>query len=268
MMNIICIVQLAAVFLITAVMVSAMSVRYRTYEPVRDILESNGVYCMYSPACGAVKPGGVTVDIRDSIFSAEELREYMKADSVITIQTATAFSNGINGEELDIALNKPAHPLFYDDELLSRYQPALKSGRWISKDSDELEIVIPEGMYGADIGDTIDFIIVQVDDPKQVTVRVVGILKDGAEILGRERSREEYGDIYRLIYSPYYLEAEEGKNPVFLASASALNRLYPNVNAMMDSAFFLYDDMTEKDLAQALRNAAQLSPFITIQQAK
>lgn len=120
-------------------------------------------------------------------------------------------------------------------------------------------------MNGADIGDTIDFLIVQVDAPKQMSARVVGILKDGAEILGRERSREEYGDIYRLIYSPYYLEAEEGKNPVFLASSSALNRLYPNVNAMMDSAFFLYDDMTEKDLAQALRNAAQLSPVITIQ---
>lgn len=264
-MNIICLIQLSAVFLITAVMVSAMSVRYRTYEPVRDILESNGVYCMYSPACGAVKPGGVTADIRDSIFSVEELREYLQADSVITIQTAAAIPCGFNGEETDINLYKPAHPLFYDDELLSRYKPELKSGRWISKDSDELEIVIPEGMYGADIGDTISFWIVQVNEPKQMTVRVVGILKDGTEILGRERYREEYGDNYRLMYKPYYLELEEGNNPVMLASSSALNRLYPNVEAMMDSAFFLYDDMTEEETARVLRNAAQLSPFITIQ---
>ena len=242
-----------------------MSVRYRTYEPVRDILESNGVYCMYSPACGAVKPGGVTADIRDSIFSVEELREYLQADSVITIQTAAAIPCGFNGEETDINLYKPAHPLFYDDELLSRYKPEIKSGRWISKDSDELEIVIPEGMYGADIGDTISFWIVQVNEPKQMTVRVVGILKDGTEILGRERYREEYGDNYRLMYKPYYLELEEGNNPVMLASSSALNRLYPNVEAMMDSAFFLYDDMTEEETARVLRNAAQLSPFITIQ---
>lgn len=263
--NIICLIQLSAVFLITAVMVSAMSVRYRTYEPVRDILESNGVYCMYSLACGAVKPGGVTVDIRDSIFSTEELREFMQADSVITIQTAAAIPCGFNGEETDINLYKPAHPLFYDDELLSRYKPEIKSGRWISKDSDELEVVIPEGMYGADIGDTISFWIVQVNEPKQMTVRVVGILKDGTEILGRERYREEYGDNYRLMYKPYYLELEEGNNPVMLASSSALNRLYPNVEAMMDSAFFLYDDMTEEETARVLRNAAQLSPFITIQ---
>ena len=263
--NIICLIQLSAVFLITAVMVSAMSVRYRTYEPVRDILESNGVYCMYSLACGAVKPGGVTADIRDSIFSVEELREYLQADSVITIQTAAAIPCGFNGEETDINLYKPAHPLFYDDELLSRYKPEIKSGRWISKDSDELEVVIPEGMYGADIGDTISFWIVQVNEPKQMTVRVVGILKDGTEILGRERYREEYGDNYRLMYKPYYLELEEGNNPVMLASSSALNRLYPNVEAMMDSAFFLYDDMTEEETARVLRNAAQLSPFITIQ---
>ncbi|MGN0651208.1 MAG: hypothetical protein ACI4KM_12295 [Oscillospiraceae bacterium] len=263
--NIICLIQLSAVFLITAVMVSAMSVRYRTYEPVRDILESNGVYCMYSPACGAVKPGGVTADIRDSIFSVEELREYLQADSVITIQTAAAVPCAINGEETDVSLYKPAHPLFYDDELLSRYKPELKSGRWISKDSEELEVVIPEGMYGADIGDTIDFWIVQVNEPKQLTARVVGILKDGTEILGRERFREEYGDNYRLMYKPYYLELEEGNNPVMLASSSALNRLYPNVEAMMDSAFFLYDDMTEEETARVLRNAAGLSPFITIQ---
>ena len=264
-MNTICLVQLTAVFLITAVMVSAMSIRYRTYEPVRDILESNGVYCVYNSACGAVKPGGVTVDIRDSIFSAEELRGYMQADSVITIQTATAIPNGFNGERTDESLYKHARPLFYNDELMSRYKPELESGRWISENSDELEIVIPKGMYGADIGDTIDFLIVQIDKAEQVTMRVVGILEDGTEILGRERSREEYGDTYRLMYEPYYLEIEAGKNPVILASSSALNRLYPNVYAMMDSAFFLFGDMTEEDMAQTLRNEAQLSPIITIQ---
>lgn len=54
-------------------------------------------------------------------------------------------------------------------------------------------------------------------------------------------------------------------NNIILASSIALNRLYPNVEAMMDSAFFLYDDMTEGETAQTLRNAAGLSPIITIQ---
>lgn len=264
-MNTICLIQLTAVLLITAVMVSAMSIRYRTYEPVRDILESNGVYCVYAPACGAVKPGGVTVDIRDSIFSAEELCEFVQADRVITIQTASAIANGINGESIDTTLYKAARPLFYDDELMSRYKPELKSGRWISEDSDELEIVIPEGMYGANIGDTIDFVIVQVKTARQITMRVVGILEDGTEILGRERSREEYGDTYRLMYEPYYLEIEEGHNPVILASLSALNRLYPEVEATMDSAFILYGNMTDEEMAKTLKFAAQLSPLMTIQ---
>ena len=261
-MNIICLVQLIAVFMITAVMVSAMSIRYRTYEPVRDILESNGLYCVYSEICGAVKPGGATVDIRDSIFSADELREYMQADSVITIQIASAIPNGFNGERTDETLYKPARPLFYDDEILRRYKPELKRGRWISKDSDELEIVIPEGTYGADIGDTIDFLIVQVDDPVQVTMRVVGILKDGTEILGRERPRNETGDIYRLMYEPYYINIEGDRNPVMLASSSALERLYPGTQAQMETAFFIYNNGS--DTEQWLRNAAQLSPSMVI----
>ena len=60
-----------------------------------------------------------------------------------------------NGEETDVSLYKSVRPLFNNDELLSRYKPELKISRWISEDSDKLEIVIPEGMYGADIGDTI-----------------------------------------------------------------------------------------------------------------
>lgn len=265
-MNIICLVQLIAVFMITAVMVSAMSIRYRTYEPVRDILESNGLYCVYSSVCGAVKPGGVTVDIRDSVFSADELRGYMKADKVITIQTATAIPNGFSyradGETAGNNSYKPARPLFYDDEILLRYKPELKKGRWINKDSNELEIVIPEGTYGADIGDTINFLIVQVDDPMQVSVRVVGILKDGTEILGRERPRNETGDIYRLMYEPYYINIEGGKNPVMLASSSALERLYPGTQAQMETAFFIYNNRSDSE--QWLRNAAQLSPLMAI----
>ena len=261
-MNIICLVQLIAVFMITAVMVSAMSIRYRTYEPVRDILESNGLYCVYSEICGAVKPGGATVDIRDSIFSADELREYMQADSVITIQIASAIPNGFNGERTDETLYKPARPLFYDDEILRRYKPELKKGRWISGDSDELEVVIPEGTYGADIGDTIDFLIVQVADPVQVSMRVVGILEDGTEILGRERPRNETGDIYRLMYEPYYINIEGDRNPVMLASSSALERLYPGTQAQMETAFFIYNNGS--DTEQWLKNAAQLSPSMVI----
>lgn len=261
-MNIICLVQLIAVLLITAVMVSAMSVRYRTYEPVRDILESNGFYCAYSEAHGALKPGGV--NMKDTIYSAEELKSYTKADSVIKIRTASALPCGINGEEFDKFLYDPAIPLFYDDELMSRYKPELKSGRWVSENSDELEIVIPEGLYGAKIGDTVNFEVVQLHTFSQITARVVGILKDGAEILGRERSRLEANDTYRLMYEPYYIAVEEGHNPVFLASESAMARLYPDVELYMDTVFYLYDNLTEEDASQALHDVAQLNSFYTV----
>ena len=259
-MNAMCFVQLAAVFLITAVMVSTMSVRYRTYNPVKDILESSGLYCMFNGNDGAVKPGGELH--LDGIFSVKELNRYMNADKIFSIQTETAVPNGINGKSFATDTFTPAHSIFYDDELLKRYAPKLKRGRWISENADEIEIVIPEGMYGADIGDTIDFIIVQVHNPKQVTMRVVGILEDGAEILGKERPRNESGDTYRLMYAPYYLEIEEERNPVILASASVITSLVPDIELNFDTAFCIYDN--PDDVSKALRSAAQIGSAVTI----
>lgn len=259
-MNAMCFVQLAAVFLITAVMVSAMSVRYRTYNPVKDILESSGLYCMFNGNDGAVKPGG-ELHI-DGIFTVKELNRYMKADRIFSIQTQTAVPNGINGKSFATDTYTPAHAIYYDDELLRRYAPKLKRGRWISENASELEIVIPEGTYGADIGDTIDFIIVQVHNPKQVTMRVVGILEDGAEILGKERMRNESGDTYRFMYAPYYLEVEEERNPVILASASVFTKLVTDIELEFDTAFCIYDN--PDDVSKALRSAAQIGSAVTI----
>lgn len=261
-MNIICLIQLVMVLLITAVMTSAMSVRYRTYEPVRDILESSGVYCSYNRIYGAVK-GNINADYSNAIYTVDKLNEDMQADRVATIQFALALPNVLNGAEFNEDHEWFANPLFYDDELLTKYQPELKSGRWISEKSDELEAVIPEGFCGADIGDTIDFEIIESDRIEQLSVRVVGILKDGAEVLGNERSLEEYGSIYRMMYRPYYSEKEN--NYVFLASSSALSRLFPNVDAFISTAFFIYDnDITDDEMIQTLRTAAELSPLSVI----
>ena len=186
----------------------------------------------------------------------------MKADRIFSIQTQTALPNGINGKRFATDTYTPAHSIFYDDELLRRYAPKLKRGRWISENADEIEIVIPEGMYGADIGDTIDFIIVQVHNPKQVTMRIVGIFEDGAEILGKERMRNESGDTYRLMYAPYYLEIEEERNPVILASASVITKLVPYIELEFDTAFCVYDN--PDDIGKALRTAAQIGSAITI----
>lgn len=261
-MNVICLLQLIAVFLITSVMVSAMYIRYITYYPIKDILESKGLYCVYSSICGATRPGGITADLRDSIFSADELREYMKADKVITIQTGTLIHTDSSFET--IVSQNTGRPLFYSDDLLKSYTPKLKSGRWVSNDSDELETVIPEGAFGAKIGDTINFILVQETDPQRITMKVVGILEDGAEILGRESSRNITGDTYRFMYSPYIRAVEEGHNPPLLASLSVLNRLYPDAGAMIDSAFFIYEQPSEDDIIQAGRLAAQIGSQVTI----
>lgn len=64
------------------------------------------------------------------------------------------------------------------------------------------------------------------------------------------------------MYEPYYINIEGDRNPVMLASSSALERLYPGTQAQMETAFFIYNNGS--DTEQWLKNAAQLSPSMVI----
>ncbi len=266
-MNAICLLQLTAVFLIAAIMVSTMYVRYIKYEPVKELLESTGVYSHYLGRGGAVIPGGNEMDIVDSYFWTEDIREYMEAKSIVAIQYGW-FTNEelheilLNFIETDEELpHSSASGMFYDDFLIECYTPQLKSGRWIDPESDELEIVIVEGALGLNVGDTLKLYLDEVLKTELVTVRVVGILENGADILGRHSSRVTSGDTYRYLYQPYYVDVESGD--LFLASAGALHRLYPAAEVITTSAFILYDS-PDIDMDEVLRHAAQINSGVTI----
>lgn len=261
-MNVMCLIQLVAVFLIAAVMVSALSIRYRTYNPVKDILEKDGLYCSFG-TFGAVKPGGSEMEYKDRLTSVDELLEYTGADSAITV--GYTYVNNMSLEALESTSSTDglitARALFYDEELLGRYTPPLARGRWLSANADELEMVIPEGMYGADVGDVVELF---VDELYPASFRVVGVLKDGAEVLGMERGRDESGDTYRYMYEPHYPELEDNGNPIFLASAEALQRLCLDASLNIDSAFLLYDDPTDEELHEALKSTSLINGKVII----
>lgn len=250
-MNTMCFLQLIAVFMITAVTVSSMSIRYRMYNPVKDILESSGLYCEFGSAGydGATKPGENPFDIENNaVITVEELNSYMKADKLYAIKTA--IMGGKEGERIP-------DPLFYDSELIKRYAPPLKEGRWLDPDANELEIVIPDNTYDVSLGESMELRILLFHSPLMVKAKVVGILEDGAEILGRLRPRIDDGDNYRHIYEPYYPEIEEGNMPLFLASSDVLYKLYPESQLFFTSVFFVYDNPEDVDSARI--TASQLN---------
>lgn len=249
-MNIICLMQLTAVFLITAVMVSTMCIRYTTYAPLKSFLESKGFYSIYDDTFfGAIKPGG---DFNiDAVFSFDELNEYMNADKAVIIRQNPMLYNG-----------ETAITLFYDREIAERYTPALKRGRWVSPDADEVEIVITDGLYGLDIGDEAEVDIVQYHHSSgPVKVRVVGVLEDTSRILFDYYYFENEDNSYRCLYrtlNDIYM-------PVVLASTDAMNRLYSQVDEMyIHSVFFMYDDITDEELKQEMSTAGQMNARITL----
>lgn len=249
-MNIICLLQLTAVFLITAVMVSTMCIRYRTYTPLKNFLESKGFYSIYfEPFFGAIKPGGDFNN--DAVFSVDELSEYMNADKVVIIRRNPMVYNG-----------ETAGTFFYDREIAERYTPALERGRWVSPDANELEIVITDGLFGLDVGDEAEAEILQYHQiPAQVKVRVVGVLEDTSKIL-YDFSRGENGDdSYRCLYRT----RNDISMPVVLASTDAMQRLYPQAYELyIHSVFFMYDDITDEELKQEMSTAGQMNARITL----
>ncbi len=255
-MNIVCLLQLTAIFLITVVMVSSLCVCYRRFLPIKDILELNGVFCEYSFVSGAELPETATGDMRGSVNTFEELRDFTGARDVFGIKSLYALHSSPSGEI--IYDDTMSEALFYNDALIDRYIPKLARGKWIDPDSDTLEAVITEGLYGADVGDVIDVLFVQAYDPVKVKVKIVGILKSGEDFLSLTSPRSKIYDgpkTYRGLYDAYYTDISDG-NPPMLLSESALQRLYPETKTMIVAAVFNFGE-TDIPLQEALKRTAQ-----------
>lgn len=242
-MNTICLIQLTAVFLIAAVMVSTMSVRYLTYAPLKKYLSERGLFVFYNSICfGAIEPNG-NINT-DAIFSIEELREYMNAEKAVTVRTNYAPS---------IDLDDMFDVFIYEDELL-KWNPGIERGKWLSNDADELEVVISEGVLGLDVGDEAEFMLPQYrEEDMPMKARVVGVLREDANILG-ERSFGGDGISYRNLSCPLYNHLSD--SGVICLSDSALKRFYPtSIEQPVQAVFFMYGDASEEVIEEAINTA-------------
>ena len=259
-MNVIGFIQLVAVFLITTVMVSAIGIRYRSYEAVESFLSSKGFYAKFSGLDGAKKPGSGLFE--NMFYSVGDLNAYIKANSVVAVHGAIVVNYL---EKPDVQVSNPTI-LFYDDELLKRCKPVLKSGQWISENADKLEIVVAEhDRLNWKVGDTYSFEIVQARTSRVIEAEIVGIVEDSADIFGYSRyPREQRGDTFRFLYDThrsYNLESPD--RPTIISSSEALARLYPEVEAHITSAFFIFDDDTPNEfIKEKSKQAGQFNADI------
>ena len=236
-LNLLHMLQMAAVMLVSAVMVSAICIRYQTYLPFQDYFEGEGLFCKFSlPASD-----GDFYNLASRITSADELKTYISADSVLAAHEVFAYvDDGSENGEIPYALS-------YDEEIIKRYQLKLKSGRWFSENSTALELVISENDYGWNAGDVVSLSIAAEERNISVEATVVGVMENGAEVFGMFRSRDQsYGDIYKLAYYSFDFGIE-GK-PLLLFSYDALSKLEPMpVQSIYSSVLLSYAAGTDPE---------------------
>lgn len=231
-MNIITILQIAAVFVIMATMVSAVCIRYQCYTPFRDYFEGNGLLCKFSVEAYT----GNLYDVFDVVEDTNELASYLNKPKKIAACHHISAYGEINNQIFNIK------GLSYDDEIINQYTPELQSGRWIStnKETNMIEAVISQNDYGWNVGDVIKIVMLNTETAVTRDVKIVGMLKENTKIPGLFLPRLET-DTYNLFYYPYNYEYEE--IPVLLFSYSQLSNLEnAPLQGIYSSALILYDD--------------------------
>jgi hypothetical protein len=190
--------QLAAVFAVSIILVSALKDRTVYYSAVEDELSQNGIVIM------ATNPEA-------EVFKSEEtvLKTFKKATSVSGVKSAIIFNEDYKDT---MVMN------FYDDETFENVPLYLDSGR-LPKTSD---YDIPEclvcGSFGFKAGDIFTFTDV---DGNEHQFRISGILSDNQSILGSwgYGIDQEFHQDFRDLYFP--LVSSLRSCPIFIAPTAA-----------------------------------------------
>lgn len=230
-------IQFTTLLIITAVMISSLYLRYRTYLPFKDYFESNGMFCLFEQ----------TAELNSHYTDTEAMLSELSAEDAIAAHKLYAIYNNSSGTNREITEQSPV-VYSYDDEIISRFSPDLSKGRWISPNSDEIEAVVSENSWfktgekitlslGSNIGNgVIEF--------REYTIRIVGELKSDTEVFlcGRSFANPSY----KNAFYPYSLRTEGV--PLMLLSYSSLERYGNEIyQPIYEFAIIKYDDNASEE---------------------
>lgn len=250
--NIFIILQVAVSLIITAVMISAISVRSQYYTPFRDILTSNGIFIKFS---SSPNYDSSQMNIYDYLDNDDILQECPDADHIYACHSMFGSIDSFhNGESFTLQS--------YDDEFIKRYQPELTDGRWLTSDieSNQIEIVVSENDYGVKVGDVLSLTGINYPNSTSFTGKVVGIFQDDSKIIGG--GLYDYGNSDMNFNSIYYPFNHTIENQIFvLASYSAIQNITNHfvllfdtdyvVQPIISSVILTYPDNVSKEQIEA-----------------
>lgn len=230
-MNLIIFAELTVTVILVAVMATAVMIRYKYYAPFKDLYTSDGLYCEFSQATSK----GRQSDSMEDFLDGEDIFPYLSSpQKIVCSDKVMAFP--MNEDE-----SISSYCLSYNDELISRYTPALSDGEWfdVSTSGDEIEVVISENENGWKVGDVIPVQFACKGWDGIIEVNVIGMLEKGTKLPGifHDHTGENNSNMF---FSSY--DFDEEKVPMLLFSYSQLKA--KSVFQYINSAFITYSDGT------------------------
>ena len=188
--------------------VSIILYQYRFYHAVDTLTDSQGVFVLTE--------GLMTDDGSDYVKNNEELENLLPGITVSSFRYGS-MQCSINSQQSDSYQN-----IIYDDKIVRAFTPQLEEGSWFTADSSDtqIEAVVSASTKGIHVGDKLKI----MEDKNQIgEVVVIGVLKDGAEAIGRSNNFDAItGFSYRNMYANYSAENEK---PTIFLSQSNLNKV-------------------------------------------
>lgn len=186
--NALTVLQLTAVIVIVIIMVSSVLIRYRYYLPFQDIFKANGIFCDFS------QPANYDEENLQNPYkylADDEIKNHITdIENIISCNSGPCWFVDENGDPLHLEFTS----IFYDDEIIERYEPEIAKGRWLNA-SDEancIECVISENEFGLKVGDRVKLAFFSLEEKDMFQeVIIVGMLSESTKIVGYQQSGKE-----------------------------------------------------------------------------
>lgn len=211
LMSILTVCEMTCAIVITLVMVSSVLIRFRFYTPFKDMFESKGLYCEFNSAANK------------DFYGGRNPEDYLANDDVFAILHSPKSIAAVNLADCCAVTEsglQSVNNYSYSDEIIRRFSPKLKSGRWLNESgkADCIECVVSRNEQGWVVGSRISLDL----GGNKCEALVVGVLEENAKIPGGF-SVHSTKDDFNNFFTVYSYEVEQ--LPLMMFSSEYLQKL-------------------------------------------
>lgn len=257
-MNILIVVQLAAVMTILCVLVSMVESRMIYYVPFADEINSQGYLCEFDGDVASEK------EILENVKGANCEFTYMEQ-----------FPVNINSDNITIE-NENTYVPYTDimsDKWINSYTPQMQSGSWLNDLPDDgyIHVVVTQdNKLGLKTGDIITIHEYDYDIKKDIEekAKVIGVMENKQYLVGLSwfqqtdvANRKNFFDMYYT----YNSEIEDLWGLCVPKSEIEQSKLYHDDFSVVGMGFVICDGMGESEMKEVYNYlASYCSPFYTV----